>query len=917
MSGRSLWPILALAFVSASPTIRGQGPDSREGIEFFEKKIRPALVEHCYACHSAEAQSNKKLRGGLFLDTREGVLKGGDSGPALVPGKVKEGTLLRALRHEDGLRMPPKGKLSDALRADFETWVRIGAPDPRVGAAPAAAKEIDWAKSRQFWAFRMPVKSPLPSVKDTSWPRREIDHFILAELEKRALTPVGPAAKRDLLRRATFGLTGLPPTPEELKKFLGDESPDAWSRVVDRLLASQHYGERWARYWLDVSRYAEDKALAFVNTRPHAYRYRDWVVEAFNRDMPYDRFLRLQLAGDLVDDPEPDLFVKLAGLGFQGLGAEYHRGSVAAQVIADELDDRIDTLTRGLLGLTVTCARCHDHKYDPIPTRDYYSLAAAYSGSTLVERPLTDAKTVDRYKTWEKQVKDAEARLNQWLKDQTRDRTKSAVANAANYLEAAWQIRILRNHKVPTDLDRYAKDHALNPLFLDRAVKFLDQGKFDKQDPAVKAWIDVALKAGETARPDGGKLLAPTSLQQATAALHRQVHDALAQSNEKNAPSLLKSLWLNPNSLFFVSEKEASLFLPTTDQKELANRRSEIERFRNDAPPAPPMGHLITGGGAAMRVNIRGNVEKLGELAPPGFLRVLRSDLVPPKSADPGLPMANEPPNKFTRLELADAIASPKNPLTARVIVNRVWHYHFGRGIVGTAGNFGALGDRPTHPELLDTLAVRFMENGWSLRWLHREILLSRTYQLSARNDPKNTEQDPENLYLWRHTPRRLDFEAWRDAWLAVSGRLDRKLGGPSLDLNQADNVRRTIYAKISRVQPNALMVLFDFPDANVTSDRRAVTTVPQQQLFVLNSAFTIDNARAFAKRLESEAPREEERVALAFRLAFGRDPLGTEAQAAAAFLREAGVGRSGDRLNAWEQFAQAILASNEFQWVD
>jgi hypothetical protein len=765
---------IVLALSLAFPVANFAHAQGGAGVEFFEKKIRPVLVEHCYQCHSADAKKNKKLKAGLLLDTRDGLLKGGDSGPAVVPGKAQDSLLLKVLRHSGDTKMPPKGKLPDAVIADFETWVKIGAPDPRVGDAPLAAKEIDWNQARLFWAFQPPVKSSLPRVKDASWPLREIDHFILAELEKRQLKPVGPATKRELLRRATFGLTGLPPTPEELDAFAKDDSPAAFAKVVDRLLASPHYGERWARYWLDVSRYAEDKALAFVNSRPHAYRYRDWVVQALNSDMPYDRFVRLQLAGDMVSDP--DSFGKLVALGFQGLGAEYHRGSVAAQVIADELDDRIDTLTRGLLGLTVACARCHDHKYDPIPTRDYYSLAAAYNGSNLDMRPLVDQPTVDRFRTWEKKVKELEA-----------------------------------------------------------SIKKADK---EKRDP----------KLAEAA------------------------------------------------------------------QKEQDARKAELDRLRKEAPPPLPMAHVITGGGAAMRVNNRGNVERLGEPAPPGFLHVLQPDS--PRPLGEGLGV-RDPSSKFTRLELADAIVSPKNPLTARVIVNRVWHYHFGRGIVGTPSNFGQLGDRPTHPELLDRLAVHFMENGWSLHWLHREIMLSRTYQLSSANVPSNAEKDPENQYLWRHTPRRLDFEAWRDTWLAVSGRLDRTRGGPSLDLNQANNVRRTLYAKISRVEPNALLVLFDFPDANVTSARRSVTTVPQQQLFVLNSDFTIETAKAFAKRLEKSAPREDDRIKLAFRLAYGREPSVEEKRASVAFLREAGTPRQTDRLNAWEQFAQAILASNEFLWVD
>jgi hypothetical protein len=345
--------------------------------------------------------------------------------------------------------------------------------------------------------------------------------------------------------------------------------------------------------------------------------------------------------------------------------------------------------------------------------------------------------------------------------------------------------------------------------------------------------------------------------------------------------------------------------LSETAKKEYAQRQAELAVLRKDAPPSLPMAHVIAGGGTAMRVHIRGNVERLGEAAPPGFLRVLMPD-----------ERAGTAAAKFTRLELARAIAAPDNPLTARVIVNRVWHYHFGRGIVGTPSNFGKLGEQPTHPELLDTLAVRFMENGWSLRWLHREIMLSAAYQLASTSVPESADKDPDNHYLWRHTPSRLDFEAWRDAWLAVSGRLDRTRGGPSVDLDKADNVRRTLYSKISRLQPNPLLILFDFPDANVTSDRRGVTTVPQQQLFVLNSPFAVATAKAFAKRLEKIAPGEEERIAVAFRLAYGREPSDEERRASREFLRAVEAGAP-ERLTAWEQLAQAILASNEFAWVD
>jgi hypothetical protein len=744
---------------------RPQPGSEGRGVEFFEKKIRPVLAEHCYACHSAEAAKNKKLRGGLRLDTREGMLQGGANGPAIVPGDTKKSLLLAAVRHEESAeKMPPKGMLPEAIISDLVCWIEMGAPAPSPRAT-ASKGEIDWPAARRHWAYQPPAVHDTPRVKDPTWAKTAIDPFVLAELEKRGLRPVRFAGKREFLRRATFDLLGLPPTPEEIADFEQDNSPDAFARVVDRLLASPHHGERWGRYWLDVARYADDKALAFPTPWPHAYRYRDWVVRAFNRDLPYDRFLRLQLAGDLIPEVAANDPQELAGLGFQGLGAEYHKGSVAAQVMADELDDRIDTLTRGLLGLTAACARCHDHKYDPIPTRDYYSLAAAYNGASWSVLTLSPPDVVARYKSWEKEHQAMKARIARWTAQQ---------------------------------------------------------------------------KAGRLERDDRERL------------------DAMQE---------------------------------------------ELRRLERSAPPAPVQVHGVSGGGTALRIALRGNVERPGEPAPPGFLRILERD-PPPSWA------------RFTRLDLAEAVCSPGNPLTARVIVNRVWQHHFGRGIVGTASNFGSLGERPTHPELLDTLAVRFMQAGWSLKWLHRELMLSAAYRLSSQSDAHNAALAPDNAYLWRFTPRRLDVEAWRDAILAVSGRLDRVPGGPPGNLAEPGNVRRTLYGKVSRLEPDKMLVAFDFPDANVSSERRAVTVVPQQQLFVLNSEFMIASAKSLARRLEQADSRDERRIALAHHWALGRAPSAEEMRLALEFLR-APSAHPEDRLTAWEQYAQAILASNEFVWID
>jgi len=775
------------AIVTAPPFARAQSP---AGVEYFEKKIRPVLVEHCYQCHSAEADKAKNLKAGLRLDSREGVLKGGRSGPALVPGKAKGSLLIAALRHED-LRMPPKGKLSDAVIADFEAWVAMGAPDPRDGKLIPLVAQIDWDKARQAWAFQKPVTHKAPKVKGGNWPRKEMDSFVLAELEKRGLTPVRATTRQEWIRRATFDLIGLPPTPAEVDVFENDSSADAFAKVVDRLLASPHYGERWGRYWLDLARYTDDLGGTVGPVpAPNAYRYRDWVIQAFNRDMPYDQFIRLQLAGDLISEPAIDYVERLAGLGFQGLGQRFSGNAVGMvkKKVADELDDRTDTVTRSLLGLTVACARCHDHKFDPIPTIDYYSLTAAYNGAEWKsERDLASPHQLAAFEQWKKEVADRKAKVDRLLQAE-------------------------------------------------------------------------------------GKRLGKKTIKETISLLNEEL------------------------------------------RKDYDQLQAELDRVIKSQPPTPMKAPTIIGGGKAMQINVRGNPEILGEIAPPGFLQILR-------------PANAAKTDAFTRLDLANAIAHRDNPLTARVYVNRVWHYHFGRGIVATLGNFGQLGDRPTHPELLDTFAVRFMESGWSTKWLHREIMLSATYRLSSAASPVNAAKDADNHYLWRMSPRRLDFEAWRDAMLAVSGKLDSKLGGSphfqegpkqKAELHPEDpaNRRRTVYGFISRFKPNPTLTLFDFPEPNVTSDRRNVTTIPQQQLFALNSPFTLAMARAFAARLEKVEKNEEARLRLAWRLAYGRNPSQPELVLGREFLR-APTASGAEKLSPWDQLCHSLLTTNEFAFVN
>jgi mono/diheme cytochrome c family protein len=718
--------LLPITFPSA------HAADARPGtpqVEFFEKKVRPVLADNCFSCHGPQKQ-----KGRLRLDSRAALLSGGESGPAIVPGKPEASLLIKAVHYgDDSPQMPPKKKLAAEQLADLTRWVRDGAAWPedmavtRPPLPPASTFKIT-AKDREFWSFRPVADPPLPVVHDGAWPRTSLDYFVLARQEAAGLHPAPPADRRTLIRRASFDLLGLPPTPEEVENFANDPSPDAYEKLIDRLLASPHYGERWARHWLDVARYGEDQAHTFQARKyPHGFRYRDWLIQAFNQDMPYDRFALEQLAGDLLDGPgKPE---RLAALGFFALGPVYYGDPKKL----DQLDDRIDTFARGFLGLTVACARCHDHKFDPISQKDYYALAGIFAGTEYAEVPIVPPAVVEE-----------------------------------------------------------------------------------------------------------------------------------------------------------------------------AKRKQTAAEKKRKAPLNVPVVHTLSEGKpVTLRVHVRGNPDNLGEEAPRRFLAILGGE---------GRPCTQG----SGRLELARAVASPDNPLTARVIVNRVWQHHFGRGIVGTPSNFGSLGERPTHPELLDHLATRFVRSGWSLKWLHREVLRSAAYQQSSRADSYQT-IDPGNRLLWRMNRRRLEVEPWRDAMLAVAGRLDGTIGGPSVDLSAGDNRRRTIYAAVSRHELHPLLRLFDFPDPNITSGERTVTTVPLQQLFVLNSEFMASTAKALAARLTGgPGPDDAARIRRAFLLLYGRSATEREVRLGLNFLAAGGKpGGPASGLTRWEQYAQVLLSANEFLYVD
>jgi Protein of unknown function (DUF1549)/Protein of unknown function (DUF1553) len=757
-------------------------------------------------------------------------------------------------------------------------------------------KAIDWKTERQFWSLRPVVRPQPPAVADSAWAKTTIDRFVLAKLEEKGLKPVGPAGKRELLRRATFDLIGLPPTPEEVDSFMKDNSADAFARVIDRLLKSPHYGERWGRHWLDVARYAEDQAHTFaVKPYTEAWRYRDWVIAAFNDDVSFDRFVKLQLAADLMDLKDDERRKQLPALGFMGLGAQYYKNSDAGKAAADELDDRIDTVTRGFLGLTVSCARCHDHKFDPIPTQDYYSLAGVFANTKLSAVPLGTKEEVRAYDDHQKKVKELDEILKATLRQERAAAAGPMAGQAAKYLHAVWQYQSKRQTDSKWKVEDQAKASELDAAALGKWIKFLD-GK--PQMPGLSAWGKLARGASEA------------DVTKACAEFQKQLNEIVAESTKEKPLAKPKNdlfaAVFGDKGIYGLSDDAVKKQMPMPRRKEMEKKQEDLKTLQKNAPKLA-MAHAVEETGSAdMKVSVRGNPSTPGEVAPRRFLHAV----------------AGENPAKFTkgsgRLELAECIADKNNPLTARVFVNRVWAWHFGRGLVNTPSNFGRLGDRPTHPELLDYLAARFIESGWSLKALQREIMISATYRLGGEPSVKNESIDADNVWLWHASRRRLDVESWRDAMLAVSGKLDEKFGGPTFELS-GNTTRRSVYAKVSRHNLDGLLRLFDFPEANLTCERRTETTVPQQQLFVLNSPFAIEIAKALASRVHKEASDEAGRLSRLFQLCFGREPVPAEREVALSFLKadDAAEEKQKVKLSRWERLCQAVLGGNEFMYVD
>jgi Protein of unknown function (DUF1553)/Protein of unknown function (DUF1549)/Planctomycete cytochrome C len=808
--------VVMLTWGLMSPLL-ADGPASGDGIAFFESKVRPVLQARCVDCHGGG-----KVKGGLDLTSREGLLKGGDRGPAVSLEEPGESLLVDAINHRD-LKMPPRGKLPQNELDALGRWVEMGAPWP---AGPLTAKAgpppVD-DRARNFWSFRPAIRPEVPKVIRGDWVRSPIDGFVLAKLEVAGLAPAPPAAKTSLLRRVTYDLVGLPPTPDEVAAFLADSSPDAYEKVVDRLLASPRHGERWARHWLDLVRYAETDGYEFDAPKPGAWRYRDYVIESFNRDKPYDRFVKEQLAGDEL---QPSSDEALIATGYYRVGPWDTGAPDKLQATFDELDDVVGTTGQVFLGLTASCARCHDHKSDPFPTADYYRMLAFFRG-----------------------------------------------------------------------VRRYSPRSALRPLSApsekDAAALSETRKKVEAVAGRIKAIEDALLPRLEGVERDDF-----------------QSEQYRADIVEKHVPK-------------DVSQAEFRRY------QSLAREKSALERSR-------PQALCVTEGGASppeTSILVRGNPRSPGSPVEPGF----------PSVITPGTPRIPTPPDDARssgrRLVLADWIASPGNPLTARVMVNRIWQHHFGRGLVRSSSDFGYKGTPPTHPGLLDWLASEFVDKGWSVKAMHRLIVTSSAYRMSSRPDPKALAMDPENDLLWRFDLRRLEAEEVRDSILAVSGDLNAGvMGGPSIypkiqrevlvgqsrpgsgwgRSSPEEQARRSIYVHIKRSLAVPLLASFDAADVDASCPVRFATTQPTQALSLLNGEAVNDQARIFADDVRAGAGDDPDaRVRLVLRRATQRDPSPREVERGVEFLARM-QGRYGlDPSGSLAKFCLLTLNLNEFVYLD
>ena len=997
MMPRTGWMLAAglILAASASALAAEPAPLTPAQTEFFEKKVRPLLIERCYKCHSAESE---KLKGGLLLDSREGWTKGGDTGPAIVPGNPDKSLFIQAIRYEDPLvEMPPKGKLPKEEIDILTEWVKMGAPDPRTG-AKVTQSGIDIEKGREHWAYQPIAKVAVPAVKDTSWPRNDIDRFILARLEKEGLKPADDASRIALIRRLYFDLIGLPPTPAQIDAFLSDKSPTAYEKVVDQLLASRHYGERWGRHWLDVARFAESLTLrGFVLT--DAWRYRDYVIEAFNEDRPFDQFMMEQVAGDLMtSDDWQERRKQLIAPAYLALGNTNLEDQDKKNLVMDVVDEQLDAISKGFLAQTVTCARCHDHKFDPIPTADYYALAGILKSTrTLnhsnVSKWLETTLPVDAKR--EAAIKAHEAQVSA-MQDEIKDLKQAlAQANPAREVPANQPNRptVVAVKELPgiivddeqakrvgewthsKHVTTYVGDGYLHDGNADKGTKTLsfipelpESGKYEVRiaytigtsratnTPVTVMSADgekmITLNQREPGNADGrfhtlgqynfekdgqsfvmlsnegtnGHVIADAVQFIPVSELNKDVKTAAKDKADKTTPVSAQAPAKKKAKT--KAEEDAAA---EAERKELAERVKAMEADLKKLQGSGPKRDVVvsireddTMGDT--QVHVRGSVHNLGAQVPRGFLSVV-----------PVTEKFDISDKESGRLHLAQWLAHSDNPLPARVTANRVWHHLLGEGIVRTVDNFGTTGEKPSHPELLDYLAAQLRDNGWSVKKLVKQIVMSRTYQLSSKgqeprakgqgNNPQSAIHnpqsiDPENRLLSHTNRRRLDAECIRDAMLMISGKLDLTPGGQSYKDGMSsdfgfkqEGVRRSVYESWFRNGLPEVLEVFDVADPSMPTGRRNVSTVAPQALFMMNHPWVLEQSKAAAAKLLKEPHKDDAaRLEHAYRTTLGRSP--TKAERAIA-LEYVGTAATGKETVAWANVFHAMFASMDFRYVE
>lgn len=1070
---------------------------------FFENKVRPLIAERCYSCHTG-----KEPKGGLLLDSREALLKGNASGPALVPGNVEKSLLVHAIRYTGKVKMPPAGSLQQDEIRTLTEWVKMGAPWGKATAVGAMAPKgtVITPEQRQFWSFVRPTKQPAPVTKNRQWAKNPIDAFILSKLEAKGLKPAPFVGRRALIRRATFDLTGLPPTPKEVEDFLKDTSANAFEKVIERLQASPQYGERWGRYWLDLVRYSDSNGLDENKAFAHAFRYRDYVVRSFVADKPYNQFIIEQLAGDLLPTTNDEALRndRLTATGFLVLGPKVLAEQDKPKMVMDIVDEQIEVSTKAFLGMTVACARCHNHKFDPIPTKDYYAIAGIFKStrtmsdlgfvSNWMERPVATAKDRELTNQFEAKRKELDSTVATAKAKAHQALLARLWEHSAGYLRAGWEIAAQGGLLSQADAPRKPGDVLVEAESFARGNVARDAENFGKgigvvhtvQSPNFAEWDIEVSKAGnyqvefryaaQESRPmrllingkkvsdavcgtvTGGwypenqrwepqatfalkvgknvlrieqdsniphldkilvvpaiqsnirKLVRPVEIiakeQDVIGEIARQIASTLGNRSDdpvfgaflafaqlpeaefENRASALaieieagrragvnpavRRLFagFRPKSLSEVADRYGSLidsvlrqsrnsgqnaklsnsdeeavrqalfqasglihvpekperFYSNEEKQEVAQAQNALDTISRNAPKMPVAMAVEEGKIENCRVHIRGNTLTLGEEAPRGALQVLG-----------GMPSIEN--SRSGRLELAQWMASPTNPLTARVAVNRVWQYLFGEGIVRTPENFGFIGDRPVYPQLLDWLAVTFVEQGWSFKRMQKLIMLSNTYKMSGVADPKAMLVDPDNRLFWRKPRRRLEAEPLRDSLLAVSGQLDSTMGGSLLTTPNNDYVtndqsgnaarysapRRSIYMPIIRNALFDMFQAFDYGDPSIVNAKRASTTVAPQALYLMNSPFAIEQSKHFAKRLlDTEQTDKGARLNLAYMSAFGRPPTYAEITAVngyldklTAYLTPKEPDAIKREMQVWSSLCHALMASNEFLYVD